>query len=51
MRALIWLILLLLAALGVATILDFTGVYNVPMIEVTKEAADAVAEAVFKLFR
>lgn len=37
MRALFWLILLLLAALGVASILDHTGVYDVPMIDVVKQ--------------
>ncbi len=41
MKALIWLILLLLAALGVATIVDYTKVYDVPMIDVSKQADDA----------
>ena len=38
MRAVIWLILLVLAAAGVAAIVDYTKVYDVPMIEVTKQA-------------
>ena len=38
MKALIWLILLLLAAVGVASIVDYTKIYNVPMIQVEKEA-------------
>jgi len=38
MKALIWLILLLLAAVGVASIVDYTGAYDVPMIEVSKQA-------------
>ncbi|MEM9619485.1 MAG: hypothetical protein AAFX54_13595 [Pseudomonadota bacterium] len=38
MQALIWLILLVLAAVGVASIVDYTGVYDVPMIEVSKQA-------------
>lgn len=39
MKAIIWLILLLLAAVGVASIVDYTGVYDVPMIEVSKQEA------------
>lgn len=38
MRAIIWLILLVLAAAGVAAIVDYTEVYDVPMIEVSKQA-------------
>lgn len=38
MQALIWLILLVLAAVGVAAIVDYTEVYDVPMIEVSKQA-------------
>lgn len=37
MRAIIWLILLVLAAAGVAAIVDYTQVYDVPMIEVSKQ--------------
>jgi len=37
MQALIWLILLVLAAVGVASIVDYTGAYDVPMIEVSKQ--------------
>ena len=37
MKAIIWLLLLILAAVGVASIVDYTGVYDVPMIEVSKE--------------
>ena len=38
MKALIWLILLLLAVIGVAAIVDYTKVYDVPMISVEKQA-------------
>ncbi len=38
MQAIIWLILLVLAAVGVASIVDYTGAYDVPMIEVSKQA-------------
>jgi len=38
MKAIIWLLLLLLAAIGVASIVDYTGAYDVPMIEVSKQA-------------
>jgi len=38
MQAFVWLILLVLAAVGVASIVDYTGVYDVPMIEVSKQA-------------
>ena len=41
MKALLWLILLLLAAVGVASIVDYAGWYNVPMIDVIDQAADA----------
>lgn len=41
MRALIWLILLVLAAAGVAAIVDYTQVYDVPMVEVSKQAEAA----------
>lgn len=37
MRAIIWLILLVLAAAGVAAIVDYTELYDVPMVEVTKQ--------------
>ena len=43
MKALIWLILLLLAAVGVASIVDYTKVYDVPMIDVVEQADDADA--------
>ena len=38
MKAVIWLILLVLAAAGAAAIVDYTGVYDVPMVEVAKQA-------------
>ncbi len=38
MQAFVWLILLVLAAVGVASIVDYTGAYDVPMIEVSKQA-------------
>ena len=41
MKALFWLILLVLAAAGAAAIVDCLGVYDVPMIEVTKEEVAA----------
>jgi hypothetical protein len=37
MKAILWLVLLLLAAVGVAAILDLTEVVDVPKIEVSKE--------------
>lgn len=42
MKGLLWLILFVLAALGVAAIVDYSGVYDVPMIDVS--AQEAVAE-------
>jgi len=41
MKAIIWLILLLLAVIGIASIVDYTGVYDVPMIDVAKQAEAA----------
>ncbi len=41
MQALIWLIMLVLAAIGVASVLDYTGVYDVPMIDVVEQMEDA----------
>ncbi len=38
MKAIIWLILLVLAAAGVAAIVDYTKVYDVPMVDVSKQA-------------
>jgi len=45
MQGIIWLVLLVLAAIGVAAIVDYTEVYDVPMIEVSKQidADEAVA--------
>ncbi len=37
MQAIIWLILLVLAAVGIAAIVDYSGYYDVPMIEVSKQ--------------
>ncbi|WP_375207404.1 hypothetical protein [Hyphococcus sp.] len=42
MKALLWLILLLLAAVGVASIVDYLDLYDVPMVEVSKQ--EAIAE-------
>ena len=39
MKAILWLIILLLAAVGVASIVDYLGLYDVPMIEVSKQVA------------
>lgn len=42
MKAIIWIILLLLALVGVASIVDYMGWYDVPMFDVVKQvAADA----------
>ena len=41
MKALLWLIILLLAAAGVASIVDYTGAYDVPMIDVSEQVDDA----------
>lgn len=38
MKAVIWLILFLLAAVGAAAIVDYTGVYDVPMVEVSEQS-------------
>ncbi|MEZ5894226.1 MAG: hypothetical protein R3C58_13920 [Parvularculaceae bacterium] len=38
MKAILWLVLLALAAVGVASVVDYTGVYDVPMIQVSKQA-------------
>ncbi len=42
MKAILWLILLVLAAVGVASIVDYLDLYDVPMIEVS--AQEAVSE-------
>lgn len=39
MKALLWLILLVLAAAGVASIVDYLDLYDVPMVEVSKQEA------------
>jgi len=39
MKAVLWLILLLLAAVGVASIVDYFDLYDVPMVEVSKQEA------------
>ncbi|WDI32424.1 hypothetical protein PUV54_04350 [Hyphococcus flavus] len=38
MKAILWLIILLLAAVGVASIVDYMGWYDVPMIDVVEQA-------------
>ena len=47
MQLIIWLIMLVLAATGAAAIVDYFGIYDVPMIDVVKQVEEAV-EAVFK---
>ena len=44
MQAILWLVLLVLAAVGVAAIVDYTGVYDVPMIDVSAQADAGVTE-------
>lgn len=39
MKAILWLIILVLAAVGVASIVEYFDLYDVPMIDVGKEAA------------
>lgn len=39
MKAILWLILLVLAAVGVASIVDYFDLYDVPMIEVSAQEA------------
>ncbi len=39
MKAILWLIILVLAAVGVASIVEYFGLYDIPMVEVSKEAA------------
>lgn len=41
MKGLLWLILFVLAALGIVAIVDYTKVYDVPMIEVSAQEAAA----------
>ena len=41
MRAILWLILLVLAAAGAAAIVDYLDLYDVPMVEVSKQEAAA----------
>ena len=45
MNFIVWLVLLLLAAVGVAAIVDYTEIYDVPMIDVEKQAVEAAADA------
>ncbi|MEM8770450.1 MAG: hypothetical protein AAGD92_02265 [Pseudomonadota bacterium] len=49
MKAVLWLVVLLLAATGVAAIVDYTGVYDVPMVAVTKQV-DTAADAISSFF-
>jgi len=42
MKAVLWLILLLLAVVGVAAIVDYTGLYDIPMFDVVKQVEDGV---------
>lgn len=44
MRAIFWLVILILAALGIVSIVEYFNLYDVPMIEVSKEAAEAATE-------
>ena len=45
MKAIIWLIILALAAVGVASAVEYFDLYDVPMIEVSAEAtAEAAAD-------
>jgi len=41
MKAILWLIILLLAAAGVASIVDYFGWYDVPMVDVSAQEAAA----------
>ena len=43
MKAILWLVVLVLAAVGVAAIVDYTDVYDVPMVDVSKQV-DVVEE-------
>lgn len=40
MKAIVWLIILLLAVVGVAAIVDYMGWYDIPMIDVVKQVAE-----------
>lgn len=44
MNAILWLLLLILAAIGIASIVDYTGAYDVPMIEVSKQVDASASE-------
>ena len=39
MRLIFWLVLLVLAVVGAAAIVDYTGLYDTPMIDVVKQVA------------
>lgn len=41
MKAILWLIVLVLAALGIVSIVEYFDLYDVPMIEVSKQEAAA----------
>ncbi len=45
MKAILWIILLLLAAVGVVSIVEYFDLYDVPMIDVSaEESAEAALE-------
>jgi uncharacterized protein HemY len=39
MKAILWIVLLLLAAVGVASIIDYFDLYDVPMVDVSPQEA------------
>jgi hypothetical protein len=39
MKAILWLVLLVLAAVGIASLVDYFDLYDVPMVEVSKQEA------------
>ena len=41
MKAILWIVVLLLAAVGVASIIDYFDVYDVPMVDVSPQEAAA----------
>jgi len=44
MKAILWIVLLLLAAVGIASIVDYFDLYDVPMIDVSAQETTAAAE-------
>ena len=44
MKAILWIIILLLAAVGVAAIVDYFDLYDIPMVDVSPQETAVVTE-------